>query len=98
MAAADAMLLTAVPRRAAAPTVAASTTNRHFLSELMLSADNGDTLMLEGATVTEVPVNHRMRRHGVSKYGISNRLFVGIVDVFAVRWMQNRVLRYRIEE
>jgi glycosyltransferase involved in cell wall biosynthesis len=55
-------------------------------------------LRMEGATVTEVPVNHRMRRHGVSKYGISNRLFVGIVDVFAVRWMQNRVLRYRIEE
>jgi hypothetical protein len=39
-----------------------------------------------------------MRRHGVSKYGISNRLFVGIVDVFAVRWMQNRTLRYRIKD
>jgi dolichol-phosphate mannosyltransferase len=55
-------------------------------------------LRMEGATVVEVPVNHRMRRHGVSKYGISNRLFVGIIDVFAVRWMQNRALRYRIEE
>jgi glycosyltransferase involved in cell wall biosynthesis len=55
-------------------------------------------LRMEGATIAEVPVNHRMRRHGVSKYGISNRLFVGIVDVFAVRWMQNRALRYRIEE
>jgi glycosyltransferase involved in cell wall biosynthesis len=55
-------------------------------------------LRMEGATVIEVPVSHRMRRHGVSKYGISNRLFVGIVDVFAVRWMQSRRLRYRIEE
>jgi glycosyltransferase involved in cell wall biosynthesis len=55
-------------------------------------------LRMEGATVIEVPVSHRMRRHGVSKYGISNRLFVGIVDVFAVRWMQNRALRYRIKE
>jgi len=55
-------------------------------------------LRMEGATVIEVPVSHRIRRHGVSKYGISNRLFVGIVDVFAVRWMQSRRLRYRIEE
>jgi glycosyltransferase involved in cell wall biosynthesis len=55
-------------------------------------------LRMEGATVIEVPVSHRMRRHGVSKYGISNRLFVGIVDVFAVRWMKNRALRYRIKE
>ncbi len=55
-------------------------------------------LQMEGATVAEVPVRHRMRSHGASKYGISNRLFVGIVDVFAVRWMQNRALRYRIEE
>jgi glycosyltransferase involved in cell wall biosynthesis len=55
-------------------------------------------LRMEGATVVEVPVNHRIRRHGVSKYGISNRLLVGIIDVFAVRWMQNRALRYRIEE
>ena len=55
-------------------------------------------LRMEGATVVEVPVNHRSRRHGVSKYGISNRLFVGIVDVFAVRWMQSRALRYRIKD
>lgn len=55
-------------------------------------------LRMEGATVIEVPVSHRIRRHGVSKYGISNRLLVGIVDVFAVRWMQSRRLRYRIEE
>jgi glycosyltransferase involved in cell wall biosynthesis len=55
-------------------------------------------LRMEGATVVEVPVRHRMRRYGRSKYGISNRLFVGIVDVFAVRWMQSRALRYRIKE
>ncbi len=33
-------------------TVAASTSNRHFLSTLTLTADNGDTLSLTGATVT----------------------------------------------
>jgi glycosyltransferase involved in cell wall biosynthesis len=47
-------------------------------------------LRLEGARVTEVPVAHRPRRYGDSKYGIGNRLFVGLVDVFAVRWMQRR--------
>jgi len=50
-------------------------------------------LRLEGARVVEIPVQHRPRRHGRSKYGIGNRLFVGIVDVFAVRWMQRRALR-----
>ena len=39
--------------------------------------------------VTEC-VAHRNRRYGESKYGIGNRLFVGLVDVFAVRWMQRR--------
>jgi len=53
-------------------------------------------LRLEGARVIELPVSHRPRRHGHSKYGISNRLFVGIADVFAVRWMQKRQLRWRL--
>jgi glycosyltransferase involved in cell wall biosynthesis len=55
-------------------------------------------LRLEGARVAELPVSHRARRHGVSKYGIRNRLFAGLVDVFAVRWMQDRALRYRARE
>jgi dolichol-phosphate mannosyltransferase len=55
-------------------------------------------LRLEGARVIEVPVSHRQRSFGRSKYGIRNRLFTGLVDVFAVRWMQSRALRYRAEE
>jgi len=55
-------------------------------------------LRLEGARVTELPVNHRPRRHGRSKYGIANRLFVGLADVFAVRWMQQRNLHWRLRE
>jgi glycosyltransferase involved in cell wall biosynthesis len=55
-------------------------------------------LRLEGARIVEVPVSHRPRRHGASKYGIRNRLFAGFVDVFAVRWMQKRALRYRARE
>ena len=55
-------------------------------------------LALEGARVIELPVAHRPRRHGRSKYGIADRLFVGLVDVFAVRWMQSRRLDYRVRE
>jgi dolichol-phosphate mannosyltransferase len=55
-------------------------------------------LRLEGARVTELPVSHRPRRHGRSKYGIGNRLFVGLADVFAVRWMQKRQLRWRLRD
>jgi glycosyltransferase involved in cell wall biosynthesis len=55
-------------------------------------------LRMEGATVTEIPVSHRARRHGSSKYGVGNRAFVGFVDVLAVRWMQSRVRRHRVIE
>lgn len=55
-------------------------------------------LRMEGARLAEIPVGHRPRTHGRSKYGIANRLFVGLADVFAVRWMQSRALRYRAEE
>jgi dolichol-phosphate mannosyltransferase len=55
-------------------------------------------LRLEGARVIEVPVTHRPRRFGQSKYGIGNRLFVGLVDVFGVRWLQRRALRWRERE
>jgi dolichol-phosphate mannosyltransferase len=55
-------------------------------------------LRIEGARLLEIPVTHRPRRHGRSKYGIGNRLFVGLVDVFAVRWMKRRALRYQTRE
>lgn len=55
-------------------------------------------LRLEGARVVEVPVSHRPRRSGRSKYGIRNRLFAGVVDLLAVRWMQARALRYDVRE
>jgi dolichol-phosphate mannosyltransferase len=49
-------------------------------------------------TVSEVPVQHFPRAHGKSKYGIGNRLFAGIYDLFAVRWMQKRCLNYTFRE
>ena len=51
--------------------------------------------LMHGFTVTEVPVRHHPRTHGLSKYGVGNRLFKSLYDLFAVRWMQGRVLRYR---
>ena len=55
-------------------------------------------LKLDGWRVAEVPVVHRPRRWGKAKYGIRNRLFRGLRDVFAVRWMKSRWLRYQIKE
>lgn len=55
-------------------------------------------LRMEGARLVELPVHHRPRLHGHSKYGIGNRLFVGLADVFAVRWMQSRRLSYDVRE
>lgn len=40
-----------------------------------------------------VPVNHRPRLHGVSKYGVMNRLFVGIHDLIGVSWLLKRVCK-----
>jgi len=51
---------------------------------------------MHGFSVTEVPVQHFPRAHGHSKYGIGNRLFAGLYDLIAVRWMQTRCLRYTI--
>jgi dolichol-phosphate mannosyltransferase len=45
-----------------------------------------------GARVIEIPVNHRPRVSGISKYGVWNRLGRGIVDLFAVRWYQKRLI------
>ncbi len=54
--------------------------------------------LMHGFTVTEVPVRHYPRIHGVSKYGMGNRLFKSLYDLIAVRWMQDRVLRYKFRE
>src|SRR5438132_8198382 len=51
---------------------------------------------MQGYTVAEMPVNHRARRFGVSKYGAMNRAFRGLADCLAVRWMGSRMLTYKI--
>jgi glycosyltransferase involved in cell wall biosynthesis len=55
-------------------------------------------LQMEGLLVAEVPVSHRPRRAGVSKYGNWQRLWTGLADLWAVRWMARRRLRYEVEE
>lgn len=50
-----------------------------------------------GATVS-VEVNHRPRTRGTSNYGVFDRLWVGIVDLFGVLWLKRRVLRPRSTE
>lgn len=49
-----------------------------------------------GGAVVSVPVNHRSRERGTSKYGIHNRLWVGVVDLLGVAWLQRRVKRPEI--
>jgi dolichol-phosphate mannosyltransferase len=44
----------------------------------------------EGGTVRSVPVNHRPRRKGASKYGVFDRQGVGIVDLLGVMWLKRR--------
>ena len=51
-----------------------------------------------GAKVVEVPLTHRPRRHGTSKYGVSNRLWRGIRDLFGVAWLKSRLIRYRVRD
>ena len=44
----------------------------------------------QGARVISVPVSHRPRTRGTSKYGMLNRLWVGIVDIAGVMWLRRR--------
>lgn len=53
---------------------------------------------MEGFTIGEIPVNHRPRTRGTSKYGVFNRLWKSLKDLMAVKWMQTRALRYEIRK
>lgn len=52
---------------------------------------------MAGFRVVEVPVAHRGRAAGTSKYGVWNRLWKGLSDLRAIRWMQRNRLTYRKE-
>jgi len=55
-------------------------------------------LRLEGHTLTEVPVNHRPRRHGRSKYHLFNRAVRPTLDLLAVIWMRRRAFNYKTRQ
>jgi dolichol-phosphate mannosyltransferase len=47
-------------------------------------------VLREGGIVRSLPVNHRPRERGASKYGTWDRLWVGIADLFGVMWLRRR--------
>ena len=49
-----------------------------------------------GYRLVEVPVNHRPRRFGQSKYGFGSRVIRATVDMFGVRWLLSRQLDYKL--
>ena len=51
-----------------------------------------------GYRLVEIPVNHRARRFGQSKYGLGNRALRATIDMFGVRWLLSRQLNYRVRE
>jgi len=44
----------------------------------------------DGVAIHLSDVRHRPRMRGASKYGVWNRLWVGIVDLFGVAWLKTR--------
>jgi glycosyltransferase involved in cell wall biosynthesis len=55
-------------------------------------------VQLAGYRVLEVPVSHRPRRFGTSKYGVRNRALRALADLLAVRWMMSRHLEPYVAE
>jgi len=51
-----------------------------------------------GYRLVEIPVNHRARKFGQSKYGLGNRAVRATVDMFGVRWLLSRQLDYRVRD
>jgi glycosyltransferase involved in cell wall biosynthesis len=49
-----------------------------------------------GYRLVEVPVNHRPRKFGESKYGLGNRALRATTDMFGVRWLLSRRLNYKV--
>lgn len=54
-------------------------------------------LRAQGFSIVECPVAHHPRVHGVSKYGIGNRLWRGLYDLFGVAWLRRRYVAARVE-
>ena len=55
-------------------------------------------MVRQGGRVVSVPVNHRARAHGVSSYGVWDRLWIGIADLVGVMWLQRRASAPIVED
>src|SRR5205823_1712124 len=55
-------------------------------------------VLREGGVVRSVPVNHRPRLQGRSKYGVFDRLGVGITDLLGMLWLRRRHIRPQLIE
>ncbi len=53
---------------------------------------------MEGFRVIEIPIAHRPRKFGESKYNTWNRMWRAFVDLLAVKWMKSRHIHYEIED
>lgn len=51
-----------------------------------------------GAPGRSVPVGHRPRTAGISKYGMLDRLWVGLADLRGVAWLMRRAKLTEVEE
>ncbi len=51
-----------------------------------------------GYRLVEIPVNHRPRRFGRSKYGVGSRALRATIDMFGVRWLLSRRLNYKVRD
>src|SRR5438477_4417533 len=51
-----------------------------------------------GHRLVEIPVNHRPRRFGRTKYGFGSRALRATVDMFGVRWLLSRHFNYKIRD
>ena len=54
-------------------------------------------MLRQGGDVVSVPVNHRPRQAGATKYGVLDRLGVGIVDLIGVKWLMRRAALPAVE-
>jgi dolichol-phosphate mannosyltransferase len=54
--------------------------------------------VLHGCRIAELPVNHRPRTRGVTKYGVGNRLWAGIADLYGVLWVKRRFVYPKLKE
>lgn len=55
-------------------------------------------IIMQGYRITEVPVNHRPRLYGKTKYNINNRLWIGLLDTCGVLWLKKRSFNYKISK